>query len=173
MKQSSIRTITATSSIEPVCHSPEKLSSSAGKTALHLAAEQNQAGVVHVLLQWMPDPNSKDEQGRTALHLAVALNYVEVVKELLGESLDGGSVRMGGSSVDINTQDELGKSALHIAAMAGYRPMVELLLQAHQVDTDLKDYEGYSPLHRAALAGWDGVVEVLVKKGADLNMKVG
>ena len=166
--------VTPNSSKSPACNSPERtVSSSVGKTALHLAAERNQAGVIHVLLQWMSNFNSKDGQGRTALHSAVALDHIEVVQEMLGASTDGGSVHLPGAAVDINVQDELGQSALHIAAVRGYLRMVELLLQTHQVDIDLKDHEGHSALHRAASGGWYDVVEALLKKGANWNVKVG
>jgi ankyrin repeat protein len=41
-----------------------------GKTPLHLAVDDDERGVVHVLLQGGADPDRKDSRGRTARGLA-------------------------------------------------------------------------------------------------------
>merc|ERR1712046_564255 len=85
------------------------------KTPLHLAAEQNQATAVKVLLESGADPMSKTLAGFTPLHSAVLNGHEDVVRTLLEhggvdeheDSVHGTPVEMAAARKNSNIQEML------------------------------------------------------------------
>ncbi|RYP44120.1 hypothetical protein DL768_009388 [Monosporascus sp. mg162] len=59
-------------------HICEELESQSSRSLQDTGGQE--ANIVRLLLQWVPDPNVKDAQGKAALHLAVEHNCLESVK---------------------------------------------------------------------------------------------
>ena len=148
-------------------------SESEGKTAFHLAVENNQQKVIQMLMRLVPDLDCRDAKGRTAMHLAVQSDHVSVVEILAGsnnaEWMNSGTRHFA----NVNVQDVDGLTPLHYAVTRGKLDMVEKLLTIPELDMEIKDFQGHTPLHRALLSGFDGVAEALIAKGADFNARVG
>ena len=64
--------------------------SSAGNTALHVAATRGDRNAVHLLLEAGAEPNAVGEGGSTPLHEALAQQHVQVARMLVaaGSQLD-------------------------------------------------------------------------------------
>ncbi|KAH7386598.1 ankyrin repeat-containing domain protein [Cadophora sp. MPI-SDFR-AT-0126] len=87
-----------------------------GQTALHLAVEGGQDGLVKLLLEGN-DSNVKDSMGRTALFCAVKAGNDAVTKLLLD------------ALIDVNCKDSMGETALHVAVENGSESSTLLLLR--------------------------------------------
>ena len=60
-------------------------------TSLHIAAEENNLGVVQLLLKHNADIEARDEYKRTPLHYAALCNSTEVTQVLLQHNADVGA----------------------------------------------------------------------------------
>lgn len=150
-----------------------------GATALYVAAQAGQAGVVDFLLEKGADPNLRTKLGATPLHVAADIGNVDIALALLG----------GGASTE--ALDQARWTPLHIAADAGHEPIVVLLLArgarpvvtnkagktAQQIAIDsgetkiaeLLRKSAQSPLHAAAEEGDVATVRRLLEEGADVS----
>ncbi|KAK7574226.1 hypothetical protein V9T40_011417 [Parthenolecanium corni] len=105
-----------------------------GKTALHIACENECDDNVHVLLHEGCNPDTKTNIGETALHIASYKGCSKIVEYLLNYS------------ASINAQNKRGRTPLHIAAMSGQLKVIQLLLEKG-ADLQSTDSDGCLPLH--------------------------
>lgn len=124
--------------------------------------------MMRVLLDYIPNINSINEDGDTLIILASRNGYVEIVSALL----DKGKLKayyfliirvkivnrlsMIGSEVDI--VDRRGWNSLHNAAHYGHREVVKKLLQSKLNQDCLTPDSGNSALHLAILEGHTDIV---------------
>uniref|UniRef100_A0A0G4GPD1 Uncharacterized protein n=1 Tax=Chromera velia CCMP2878 TaxID=1169474 RepID=A0A0G4GPD1_9ALVE len=129
-----------------------------GRTALHMAAENNKRDVLTLLLLRGADVDVRDKFGMTPLHLAVRHGRKEICTILLEMNASVGAKSNGGCT------------PLHIAAQYNRKEICSLLLD-HGAKVNCKDGLGYTPLHRAAQYGKKEMVSLLVERGAEVNTK--
>jgi ankyrin repeat protein len=120
-----------------------------GKTALHLAAENNRTAIVKLLLDNKADPAARSDGGWTALHNAADKGHEEIVKLILEKTRN------------VNAETSSGMTALHWAAQNGHTGMVKLLLQQDGIRKSCKDSFDTTPMLRAAQNGHLDIVKLL------------
>ena len=113
------------------------LSTTDGKTALMLAAQQGRTDLIRMLLDAGATINSTNTRGGTALMYAAVVGDPATVELLLARG------------AAMNVQSSNGWTALMIAAVKGYDELVRLLLR-RGADANLRDIYGWTPLMRAA-----------------------
>ncbi len=129
-------------------------------SALHLAAEEGNAGCIRLLLKAKADPNVVNARGQTPLHLASLSQSSESVSILLE----------AGARHDICDIDF--KSPLHCAVIKSSRSSdIVRLLIASGANVNASDNFGYAPLHLAAINENSKVAAILVQSGGDLSAK--
>lgn len=131
-----------------------------GRTPLHLAAEQNNAEVVQILLAAEADVNALSTIEQNPLHrIAVCCDG------------DGGKVVqiLVEAGANIEAKDSMGYTPLILAAGGGLGE-IKALLEAG-ADKDAVTINGYTPLHIAAHQGRVEVVKVLLAAGSDKDAK--
>jgi ankyrin repeat protein len=130
-----------------------------GMTALHWAAEQDDAALASLLLYAGANPEATTRLGGyTALHLAAREGNAEVMAALL----DGGS--------DGEARTTTGVVPLHLAAASGSADAVNVLLQ-HGVPVDpVDDASGRTPLMFAAGDHRLEAMKALLAGGADPSL---
>ncbi len=168
------------------------LSTSDGKTALMLAAQEGRADLIRALLGAGATINSTNTRGGTALMYAAVVGDPTTVELLLAYG------------AAINVQSSNGWTALMIASVKGYDELVRLLL-SRGANANLRDIYGWTPLmraayenrltvvrsllasqsievntandngatalHQAARGGYVQIVRLLIDNGADLEAK--
>ena len=127
-------------------------------TALDLAASNNKADAVRVLLLHGADPTLRKSDGLTALHLAAGNGHTQIVEILLEYNKD--------IALEVGPFDS---TALHTAAARGHVAVIELLGK-HMDDLDLPS-RGLPPLHWAARSNHAECVEALVAAGANVDSR--
>lgn len=120
-----------------------------GKTALHLAAENNRITLVRLLLQHGANINARSDGGWTALHNVADKGHVEIARLLLE----------WGARVNGTTSS--GMTALHWGSRNGHLAVVDLLLRQPGVRRNLKDSFDSTPMLGAAENGHLEIVERL------------
>ena len=126
-----------------------------GSTALHLAAEQGQEGMVRYLLEAGADVDARDEPGDSALHVAVRNGYRTIATLLL----DAGS--------DVNGRDFNGNAPLHESLTAPDGFSIASLLLDRGADPNIKNGAGSTPLHLTVMLGSDvRLPRLLLDRGA-------
>ncbi|XP_029918324.1 nuclear factor NF-kappa-B p105 subunit [Myripristis murdjan] len=130
-----------------------------GNTALHLASQQEGAGMINFLLQHrqlrelVDLPNAA---GLCAVHLAVLANQLQCLRELLE----------GGASVEAQERGG-GRTALHLATETENVSLAGCLLLEGNANVDSCTYNGSTPLHIAAGRGSVKLTALLMAAGAD------
>uniref|UniRef100_A0A8C8CCJ2 RHD domain-containing protein n=1 Tax=Oncorhynchus tshawytscha TaxID=74940 RepID=A0A8C8CCJ2_ONCTS len=130
-----------------------------GNTALHLAAQQKEGGMVGFLLrhreivELVDLPNTA---GLCSLHLAVLANSLCSLRDLL---VNGGSVEV--------QERSCGRTALHLATELDNVSLAGCLLLEGNADVDCCTYNGSSPLHTATGRGSVKLTALLMAAGAD------
>ena len=127
-----------------------------GRTAAFVAASQNDAQSLDLLVRHGADVTARDLQGRTLLHAAVCNNAVECARTLI--RLQADTQAPDGST---------GATPLHTAAGAGMLESVHLLLSSGALCA-AEDRQGRTPLHVAAKAGHAEVILELLN--ADMGL---
>ena len=89
-----------------------------GRTALHYAATNEDAGITDLLLRYGADPDAADFTGSTPLHLAAAANRNQLVVETL--------VRFG---ADFAARDTSGRTPLEVATISNANSSVADVLR--------------------------------------------
>ncbi|KAK4694486.1 hypothetical protein P7C71_g3110, partial [Lecanoromycetidae sp. Uapishka_2] len=120
-----------------------------GKTALHLAAENDQVSLVKLLLEHGAAPQVRSDGGWTALHNAADKGHLGVVSLLLQ------------GNTDVNTTTSSGMTALHWAARNGHTAVVKLLLEVEGIKRNSKDSFDITPMLGAAENGHLDIVQIL------------
>ena len=133
-----------------------------GKTALHLAAYNNNVEAAQLLLSNQQiEVNCKDNRGWTALHWAANRNNVEAMQLLLANQ-----------QTEVNCQDNGGQTVLHWAAADNNVEAMQLLLANQQVDVNCQDNRGMTALHWAANKNNVETKQLLLaNQQVDVNLK--
>ena len=156
-------------------------------TALHLAADNNHADVVQVLIDAGADIEVKDDRGRSPLLWSCSSGSLAVAKLLVRAGAGFGvtdnygdtcltiaayrghteTVRylVGLKEVEVDHTDDDRCTALHLAADKNHADVVQVLIDAG-ADIEARDNTGYSPLHFACRSGSLDTVKLLVRAGA-------
>ncbi|KAI6608252.1 hypothetical protein MCOR04_000278 [Pyricularia oryzae] len=121
-----------------------------GRTALHLAAEQNHPEMVRLLLERGADPSAVSDGGWTALHNAAQGGHTDVIGLLLQAR-----------GVDVNAELNNGMTPLHWAAFNGHEAAVVILLEHKDTKVDIKDGFYRTPLLCAAEKRHGNIVQLL------------
>ena len=131
-----------------------------GNTALHHAArlENNQAGLVNILLKHGASIEAGNNFGTTPLHLAIVHGNKPAVVALLSRG------------ASLATEDSVGDSALHHAARVenNQLELVNMLLK-HGAAIEAVNKFGVTPLLLAFQKGNKAAVVALLAKGASLS----
>ena len=133
-----------------------------GKTALMLAAERPEPGIIRILLRRKADKTIQSKWGLTALHCAANVGNLEAVQLLELDVLP--------SQARIQTYSGLvcnGLNPFHLAVSCGYHEIADYFLATYQ-DLDVNDVAGskVSGLHLAATDGETLLVKHLLSIGA-------
>jgi ankyrin repeat protein len=143
-------------------------------TALHCAAEQEQADVVKLLIGAGADVNARDSLGRTALHYAAWFSSKEVVSTLVQ------------NGANMNAEDDDEDTPLSFASLFNHRhPEVAVYLEElgainnpsfirrvdKCTDVNAKNEEGETLLHEAASEGYYNAAKRLIQKGSNVNAR--
>jgi ankyrin repeat protein len=128
-----------------------------GMTALHWAAEKNDAELADMILYAGGNPKAVTRIGAyTPLHVASRQGSIAVVEKLL----------KAGADVNVRTTNS-GVSALHLAAASGNAPLVNLLLDNGAQINAWENESGQTALIFAAASNRVEAVKTLLKRGAD------
>lgn len=129
--------------------------SASGKTALHIALEDRNLGLLKTLMPFGPDLDLKSPDGMAPLHSTVTMGWEEGTKLLLGYDLD------------INARNADGNTALHIACSAGHRGIAYELLKGG-ADVRVRDSDGKTALQLAVASRTRRLPELLLQYGANI-----
>ena len=130
-----------------------------GKTALHVAAEDNHLILARFLIDKQANVNARDYLGMTPLHWAAYKGHSEMVVLLLKHN------------AEINATDINGLTPLHMATVYGHDKIINLLLDSG-ADLNARTYDqGMTPIHWAAFCGYTEGLKPLLKHGADINSR--
>lgn len=146
-----------------------------GLTALKLAIDQVDMGVILQLLEYGVDVNQIDEDGLTALTFAVERNSEEIVRILLERGADGLSAltwaisrkdisfveRLLSFGVEFDQGNEAGMTALGFAMKCGFHDAINLLLE--------KGASEKKVLSWAVKLDYHAIAAELLDKGTDIN----
>lgn len=174
--------------------------SSSGDTALHLAARNDHAEIVKVLLAAGANPNARNDNamGETALHVSSqrgdSTSRMSVLPLLIaaGGKVNLGDAREGSmplhaalsngnltnasillmSKANPNAADRSGRTPLFEAMHKDSirRPAIQLLLSAG-ANPNLRGSDGQTPLHLAAFYGDEASVRMLFSVNSDVNAR--
>ena len=138
---------------------------SAGSSALHLAAENGALDVVRLLLRSHVDVNAVDFAGTTALYQAASCGHIPVIAELIAAQAE--------INVQITDDSSVlqGSTALHMACYGGHADAAYLLIQA-KADFNIRDSNGATPLQSTCYKGYSHVLERLLECKAPVNVQV-
>ncbi|XP_055321461.1 GA-binding protein subunit beta-1 [Sitodiplosis mosellana] len=119
-----------------------------GKSALHMAAENNHYETCEVLLRAGISKDSRTKVERTPLHLAVCNGHEGIVKLLLDQKCD------------VNAKDMLKQTPLHWAVEEDHPNLVKLLLK-HGANPNDVSKAGETPLSIAQQLRFDDLVRFM------------
>ncbi|KAK6349038.1 hypothetical protein TWF730_009798 [Orbilia blumenaviensis] len=123
-----------------------------GDTALHIAAQRNNIGLVYDLIQSGANATVQNNFGNTALHIAAEEGHNLVVSVLLTK--DKGRI--------IDIQNSEGETALHKAVDYGNIDIVERLLE-EKANKDLRSNKGLTAARLAEVLKESKMVALLTK----------
>jgi uncharacterized protein len=161
-----------------------------GRTALIIAAYNNQVDTARILIKAGADVNTQDATQQSAYLIATSEGYLEILKAALAHGADvhctdsyngTGLIRAADrghveivrellkTDIKVNHVNRLGWTALHEAIILGdggprHTEVVRLLVAAG-ADVNLPDGRG-TPLWHARRGGYDEIVKILVEAGA-------
>ncbi|KAL2812048.1 ankyrin repeat-containing domain protein [Aspergillus granulosus] len=130
-----------------------------GKTALSIAAANDQPDAVQLLLDHSASPYEADKDGFTPLIRAAAAGHELVVRRLLGWRRE----------LCLET-DDTGRTPLSHAAIHGHLTVLETLADV-QTDVNLCTKHGHTALHLATAAHQTPTIRVLINLGANINAR--
>jgi ankyrin repeat protein len=131
-----------------------------GKTAFHVAAEQNNNKVLSLMFNEKRDLEHFDLNGKMPIHIAAEVGNVEAVETL---------VNLGG---DINALSFYNLNSLQIASMNGQDKVIRSMLKKESIKIITDNHNTFPPLHLAVVAGHlESVNELLSYPNLDVNFK--
>ena len=126
-------------------------------TPLHVAAAQNKAEAMDILLAKGANPSAySSTMGVSPIHLAVANGHLNIVEKLLD------------LKVDINVKNKAGGSPLELSIMSGNIAIFNLLMKSN-VDIEQKNSNGISALYTAIGFGRLSMAQDLISAGSNVN----
>ncbi|KAF3021899.1 hypothetical protein E8E14_005266 [Neopestalotiopsis sp. 37M] len=128
-----------------------------GRTPLHLAAREDDAETVNILLSFGAKPDVPDKKGRTPLASLAKNRRSAKSFQLLTQR-----------GANIHTKDKKGDSIIHHAAIAGSLDFMEQLYQ-YGVDINIRNCSGATPLILAAMNNRPWIIERLLKWGTTIE----
>eukprot|EP00036_Acanthoecidae_sp_10tr_P009963 CAMPEP_0182923500 /NCGR_PEP_ID=MMETSP0105_2-20130417/5472_1 /TAXON_ID=81532 ORGANISM="Acanthoeca-like sp., Strain 10tr" /NCGR_SAMPLE_ID=MMETSP0105_2 /ASSEMBLY_ACC=CAM_ASM_000205 /LENGTH=331 /DNA_ID=CAMNT_0025061217 /DNA_START=17 /DNA_END=1009 /DNA_ORIENTATION=- len=135
------------------CGADVASTSESGATPLIIAAGQDDAMLVELLVKEGCGVDLADNAGETALHAAAVVGSTSAIQAL---------VALG---VGLEIRNKRGQTALMRACECGNNTGVVALLD-QGADLSAADLQGYIPLNRAVWRGNHAIVELLLKAGA-------
>jgi ankyrin repeat protein len=132
-----------------------------GKTAIYLAAANNQPDAVQLLLDHGVDPRVEDKDTIAPLSRAAAMGHERVVQRFIDWRPE----------LCFDT-DDTGRTALMHAAIHGHVEVVKALAQV-QNDVNLRTKDGHTALHLATAANQTEIIRLLISLGASVNARDG
>jgi ankyrin repeat protein len=126
-----------------------RASTERGRTALHLAAENNHAEMIKLLLKNGALKEATSDGNWTALLNAAKNGHENAVDALLS------------SDANVNARTSSGMTALHWAAELGHLPVVKRILKEEKAWKNSKDSFDSTPLARAGQHGHQAIVQAL------------
>ena len=126
-----------------------KAATERGRTALHLAAENNHVEIVKLLLARGAKTEATSDGHWTPLLNAAQNGHEKVVDVLLA------------SKADVNARTSSGMTALHWASEGGHLKVVQRLLKEERASKNPKDGFDSTPLSRAGQHGYQGIIQEL------------
>jgi len=173
--------------IDPNCLD---LQTSDGRTPLHIAIENEQEGILDLLVQQGASLKTTEEKGRTPLHAAIESGSEIAVTQLVTAGANVNVIQPDGRtpiSVAVeNGWDQLadflsriadpnillpdGRSLLHVAAQSGSLIWAKTLLECHEEQLiDTRDENEWTPLHYAVDNGHTEVARKLISSKCFVN----
>lgn len=134
-----------------------------GRTALHVAVENAQLGVIELLLSAEVNTTSIDAHGRSAMSIAVEKKLSNIA-EMLRDHL---KLKLAIQATD--TVDQQHISQAFRAIRNGDLEQVRRLVPA-QVNPDVQDYDMRTLLHIASAEGHLQIAKHLIECGANVNL---
>ncbi|PYR26980.1 MAG: hypothetical protein DMF92_17270 [Acidobacteria bacterium] len=169
---------------------PVNASQPDGFTALHWAAQWDQADMADLLIRAGGQVSAADNYGVTPLSLACTNGSVPMVDRLLEAGANPNAARVYGETVlmtcaragaldavkavlargaDVNAKETAeGQTALMWAAAEGHTEIVQALIE-RGADVHARSTKGYSALLLTAREGNLGATKALLASGADVN----
>jgi len=166
------------------------VSTSAGLTLLHCAADMGHLEMVQYLVEHEAQIMPRDDDGMTPLHLACMGGHVECVEYLIEEgsywntrddegmspflmAAKEGNVELASILIDIganvHVRNDLGNTAMHLACESGSMDMTKFLLDEARVDINARNQGMETPLIIAMKCGHDNLVGWLQERGATIK----
>jgi ankyrin repeat protein len=142
---------------------------------LHLAAVQDAAAMIHLLLDLGAERDATDEQGRSAIDLAL-----HTAQRIAYDTLFARGARADATLLSLvgSVERSLSIKRLHQALVSGDldHVLLELDLDRSLLDQRFRDVWGTggtfgaAPLHWAAMFGHQAIARALIERGADLTL---
>lgn len=134
-----------------------------GQRPLHMAVEQNDAGIMDALIKADTLVNIPNIHGYSPLQFAAKKGRDEHVMLL----------RVAEADLDLKYNNDI--TALHIAIMKGFPKVVEALIKEDSAlpkaaNINVQSWVGHTPLHYAVLYNQKECLLALLKAGADFTI---
>ena len=129
-----------------------------GRTELHWAALEGDAGQVRTLLNAGADPSVADDWGRTALYCAAMAGSASAAEALIGAD-----------ALALEAADQLGQSVMHAAMIGKNVDTVRLFRQRGVELSHATDRCQVTPIMVAAELGWADGIREMAEAGAEVD----
>jgi ankyrin repeat protein len=124
-------------------------------TPLHLASQEGQVDVAHMLIERGGDVTARNRYWETPLHLASQRGQVDVARMLIERG------------ADVTAQNGIGETPLHLALQWGLD--IARMLIERGADVTAWNARGDTPLHLVLQWGQLDVARMLIERGADVT----
>lgn len=132
--------------------------SPSGRPAILIAAANNNADIVNLLMVARADVNAPGIWGETALMVAVQNNNIPIIRILLN------------AGADLARRDAAGSTALCLSVRSGSPELVKLLVSSG-ADPNLPNTSGETPLWLATEQDRPEIASILLSLGAKVSQK--
>ncbi len=162
-----------------------------GITPLMYAVQNQDTGIIQILVLNGADMDKKPDNGMPVLINAVINNNLHIAEYLIRKGADiniidnsGNTALMYGAAyghfeisdmliyyeADLNWKNNSGTDALMVASYFGDYNIAYRLIEAG-ADVNSKDNRGFSAIHCASQNGHTDLIELLINSGVDINSK--